>query len=126
MVEQSARLDRLFHALADGTRRRMLHSLRSRARSVGELAAPFAISLAAASKHIKVLEQAGLVERRIQGRTHLCALRADALRDAQAWLQHYKAFWEQRLDALEPALRTEDPTPASPHPRRKPTKAAKP
>ena len=108
MVEyDSPALDSVFQALSDGTRRRMLRSLSAQPRSVGELAAPFRISLAAASKHIKVLERAGLVERRIQGRTHLCQLRAQALVEAERWLQYYQQFWIERLDALDLVLRAE-------------------
>lgn len=108
MVEyDSSQLDSVFQALSDGTRRRMLRSLSTQPRSVGELAAPFRISLAAASKHIKVLERAGLVQRQIHGRTHLCRLRAEALAEAERWLQHYQQFWTERLDALEIALRAE-------------------
>lgn len=108
----SPQLDSVFQALSDGTRRRMLRSLSTQPRSVGELAAPFQISLAAASKHIKVLERAGLVQRRIQGRTHLCQLRAEALAEAEQWLQYYQRFWSERLDALELALRAEPIEPA--------------
>lgn len=108
MAEYSPdRLDALFHALADNTRRRMLRSLGAQPRSVGELAAPFQISLAAASKHIKVLERAGLVTRNVQGRTHMCSLRPEPLAAGQAWLHHYEQFWNQRLDALEAALSAE-------------------
>ena len=115
MVEyESSRLDLVFQALSDGTRRRMLRSLGAQPRSVGELAAPFHISLAAASKHIKVLERAGLVQRRIQGRTHLCQLRAEALAEADHWLQHYQQFWEARLDALETALHAADASQGNP------------
>lgn len=113
MVEHdSPQLDLVFQALSDSTRRRMLRSLGARPRSVGELAAPFQISLAAASKHIKVLERAGLVQRRIQGRTHLCQLRAEALAEADHWLRYYQQFWEQRLDALAVALLEDPDTPA--------------
>lgn len=120
MVEQeSPRLDALFQALSDSTRRRMLRSLGGRPRSVGELAAPFRISLAAASKHIKVLERAGLVTRQIQGRTHLCHLQPQALAEGQAWLQFYEQFWNARLDALEAALASEPDVAASTTPRRK-------
>lgn len=101
-------LDQVFHALSDPTRRAMLADLAQSARSVGELAAPFRISLAAASKHIKTLERAGLVRREIRGRTHLCALDATPLADADAWLQRYAAFWSARLDALEALLAAED------------------
>lgn len=111
MVEyNSPQLDSVFQALSDSTRRRMLRSLSTRPRSVGELAAPFQISLAAASKHIKVLERAGLVQRQIQGRTHLCQLRAEALAEAERWLQYYQQFWTGRLDALEAALNAETTT----------------
>lgn len=113
MVEYSSeQLDAVFHALADGTRRRMLRSLGGHPRSVGELAAPFQISLAAASKHIKVLERAGLVTRTIHGRTHLCRLQPEALAASQQWLRFYEQFWNQSLDALEAALKNE--APASP------------
>lgn len=124
MVEYSpTQLDSLFHALSDHTRRRMLRSLGGQARSVGELAAPFQISLAAASKHIKVLERAGLVTRTVQGRTHLCRLQPEALAAGQDWLRFYERFWNERLDALAEALG--DPPASMPvpsaSPRRKKT-----
>jgi DNA-binding transcriptional ArsR family regulator len=123
MVEYSSeQLDAVFHALADGTRRRMLRSLGGQPRSVGELAAPFQISLAAASKHIKVLERAGLVTRSIQGRTHLCRLQPEALAASQQWLRFYEQFWNQNLDALEIALKNEVPNSFA----ASPTKADKP
>jgi len=113
MVEYSpTQLDAVFHALADSTRRRMLRSLGGHPRSVGELAAPFQISLAAASKHIKVLERAGLVTRTIHGRTHLCRLQPEALAAGQQWLRFYEQFWNQKLDALEASLKSE-PEPAA-------------
>lgn len=113
MVEYSShRLDAVFHALADPTRRAMLRSLSKQPRSVGELAAPFDISLAAASKHIKVLEGAGLLRRKIQGRTHTCRLDARPMHAGMEWMRHYEQFWNQRLDALEAALRAEDRTTA--------------
>jgi len=115
MVEYSpAQLDSLFHALSDHTRRRMLRSLGGQARSVGELAAPFQISLAAASKHIKVLERAGLVTRTVQGRTHLCRLQPEALAAGQEWIRYYEQFWNQRLDALAEALGEPPATPSPP------------
>jgi DNA-binding transcriptional ArsR family regulator len=101
-------LDDVFHALADATRRAMLAELIDGERSVGELAAPFEMSLAAASKHIKTLERAGLVRRDIRGRTHVCALDPAPLADANAWLRRYAAFWNERLDALERALREDE------------------
>ncbi len=109
MVEDSPeRLDVVFHALSDSTRRSMLRSLTRRQHSVGELAAPFDISLAAASKHIKVLERAGLVRRTVRGRTHVCRLDARPLRDGADWMRFYERFWNDSLDALEDALRQED------------------
>jgi DNA-binding transcriptional ArsR family regulator len=105
MIEyQPQPLDRIFQALADPTRRAMLADLSQRERSVGELAAPHRISLAAASKHIKTLERAGLVKRTVTGRTHRCALEAAPLAEADAWLRRYAAFWNARLDTLQALL----------------------
>jgi len=111
MVELSPQLDTVFHALGDPTRRDMLRALAEGERTVGELAEPFAMSLAAASKHVKALEQAGLIRREIRGRTHLCRLNAAPLAAAHGWLAHYQRFWTARLDALEALLRAEDATP---------------
>src|SRR5262245_34508616 len=109
MVElQTARLNGVFHALGDATRRRMLRDLASGERTVGELAEPFAISLAAASKHIKALENAGLIRREVRGRTHLCRLEPGPLESAHEWLGFYERFWNARLDVLEQLLREED------------------
>lgn len=105
---QSERLDAIFHALSDPTRRAMLQSLSGQTRTVGELAAPFAITLAAASKHIKVLERAGLVERQVQGRTHICRLQALPMHAGLEWIRHYERFWMGRLDVLESLLLAED------------------
>jgi DNA-binding transcriptional ArsR family regulator len=99
MVEN--RLDVTFHALADPTRRGMLANLALGEKSIGELAAPFAISFAGVSKHVKVLEDAGLVSRRKVGRTHLCALNAGPLGDADQWLRQWERFWNVRLDRLQ-------------------------
>lgn len=107
MVEQNARLDAVFQALADPTRRAMLRGLASRERTVGELARPFAMTLAAASKHVRVLERAGLVRRSVRGRTHVCRLDPEPLRSAEAWIRFYERFWTGRLDALEAALQPE-------------------
>lgn len=99
MVEQ--RLDATFTALADPTRRGMLADLRLGEKSVGELAAPHAMSFAGAAKHVAILERAGLVERRKAGRQVLCRLRAEPLRDAEAFLRQWEQFWTERLDTLE-------------------------
>ena len=108
MVEQSAHLDAVFHALADPTRRAMLGHLAERELTIGELATPFSMSFAGASKHVRVLESAGLVTRTIRGRTHLCRLEAARLMEANAWLRRYERFWNENLDALESLLRAED------------------
>ena len=106
MVEQLASpLDTVFHALGDATRRHMLHQLAGGDRTVGELAAPFAMSLAAASKHIKALERAGLLRREVKGRTHLCRLEPGPLAGAHEWLNFYEGFWTSRLDVLDGLLR---------------------
>jgi DNA-binding transcriptional ArsR family regulator len=106
MVEYKA-LDTVFHALGDATRRRMLSELAGGERTVGQLAEPFAISLAAASKHIKALENAGLIRREVRGRTHLCRLDPGPLATAHQWLSSYERFWTDRLDVLERLLREE-------------------
>src|SRR3989440_12839861 len=109
MVElQILQLDSVFHARGDATRRQMLRELADGERTVGELAKPFAISLAAASKHIKALENAGLIRREVRGRTHLCRLEPGPLASAHEWLSFYQRFWTDRLDVLEQLLRGED------------------
>jgi DNA-binding transcriptional ArsR family regulator len=109
MVElQTPQLDSIFHALGDATRRRMLRELDSGERTVSQLAEPFAMSLAAASKHIKTLENAGLIRREVRGRTHLCRLNPGPLASAHKWLSFYERFWNDRLDELERLLRMED------------------
>ena len=104
MLDRSPSLDQTFAALADPTRRALLDRLRDGGRTVGELADPFPISLAAVSKHLRVLERAGLVERTVRGRTHHLRLCATPLRDATHYTAGYRAFWEERLDALEAHL----------------------
>ena len=108
MVElDDERLDAVFHALADSTRRTMLQLLAQGECSVGELGAPFRMSFAGASKHVKALERAGLVSRTVQGRAHVCRLEPAALASANAWLRYYEGFWNNHLDALEKELRRE-------------------
>lgn len=101
MVE---RLDATFHALADPTRRGMLATLAQGEKSIGELAQPYAMTLAGASKHVQVLERAGLVTRRRDGRTHRCTLNPAPLAEANQWLQQWADFWNARLDQLETLL----------------------
>ena len=99
MVDQ--RLDATFHALADPTRRGMLASLALGEKSIGELAEPFAMTFAGASKHVKVLEDAGLIARRKEGRTHLISIEAKPLEEAERWLRRWEKFWTASLDRLE-------------------------
>src|SRR5882762_4083789 len=109
MIELETRsLDMVFHALGDATRRRMLRELAGGERTVSQLAEPFAMSLAAASKHIKALENAGLIRREVRGRTHLCRLDPGPLASAHEWLGAYERFWTSRLDVLEQLLHEDD------------------
>ncbi len=103
MVEyaQSQQLDRVFSALADPTRRAILKTLSRHPTTINDIAKPFPISLNAVSKHVMVLERAGLVRREIRGREHHCRLESNSLREASAWMDYYRQFWEQRMDALE-------------------------
>ena len=114
-----SQLDTVFHALGDATRRRMLRELAGGDHTVSELAEPFSMSLAAASKHIRVLESAGLIEREIQGRVHRCRLAAGPQQDAHAWRSAYESFWSARLDALEEMPRKADPSPRRTPPNRR-------
>lgn len=98
MVEY--RLDATFQALADPTRRGMLANLALGEKSIGELAKPFSMSFAGAAKHVKVLEDAGLVARRKVGRSYMCALQAGPLGEADKWLRQWERFWNLRLDRL--------------------------
>ena len=102
-----AQLDAVFHALADQTRRAMLQRLAQSACTVTELARPFAMSLAAASKHLRVLESAGLVRRRVEGRQHFCSLDAATLRTAQDWLRYYEQHWSESFDAMDQLIERE-------------------
>jgi DNA-binding transcriptional ArsR family regulator len=102
-------LDQVYGALADPTRRAILGVLEEGEVNVGDLADRFPISLNGVSKHVKVLERAGLVERTIKGREHLLRLNAEPLREASAWLEHYRSFWETRLGALEEFLLAQRP-----------------
>ena len=110
MVEN--RLDVTFRALADPTRRGMLASLAVGDKSIGELGEPFAMSFAGAAKHVKVLEGAGLIERRKKGRQQICTLKAEPLAEAELWLRQWEKFWSARLDRLQALVQN--------HPKEKP------
>ncbi len=102
MVEHGSQvLDRTFGALADPTRRRILAQLAKGEECVTNLARPHAMSLAAVSKHLLVLEKAGLVRRRREGRVHSLALEAKPMQEAREWLDRYRKFWEANLDQFE-------------------------
>jgi DNA-binding transcriptional ArsR family regulator len=97
-------LDQVYGAIADPTRRAILGILAEGEINVGSLAERFPISLNGVSKHVKVLERAGLVERTVQGREHRLRLNAEPLQEASMWLEHYRRFWDTRLGALEAFL----------------------
>jgi DNA-binding transcriptional ArsR family regulator len=94
-------LDQVFAALSDATRRAMLTRLRRRTLSVTELAEPFAMSLPAILKHLRVLERAGLIESRKDGRVHRSAIRPGALKEAASWISRHRAFWENQFDSRD-------------------------
>jgi DNA-binding transcriptional ArsR family regulator len=112
MVEN--RLDTTFQALADPTRRGMLANLALGEKSIGELGEPFHMTFAGASKHVKVLENAGLIRRRKEGRKQICSLEARPLEEAERWLRQWEKFWTVRLDRLE-ALIEQDKQKENPH-----------
>ena len=101
------RLDAVFHALGDRTRRALLARLAKRSAMITELAKPFAMSLPAVSRHIRVLEGAGLVTRSVDGRMHQCSLNTTPLTTIEVWLRHYRPFWEGTLDALAQYVETD-------------------
>jgi DNA-binding transcriptional ArsR family regulator len=100
MVDEAGMND-VFHALAHDARRTMLTRLSSGDLTIGQLCEPFSMSLEAGSKHVRVLERAGLVRRTVEGRRHVCRLEPRPLASAAAWLRFYERFWADRLDALE-------------------------
>ncbi|WP_433965718.1 ArsR/SmtB family transcription factor [Tunturiibacter gelidiferens] len=96
----------MFHALSDATRRAILRDVSREAKTVGEIAGPYSMSLAAVSKHLQVLERAELVRREKKGNYRIVRLNADTLRAAQEWLAYYETFWTGQLDALQNYLET--------------------
>jgi DNA-binding transcriptional ArsR family regulator len=123
---RSRDLDATFSALADPTRRAILARLARGDAIVGDLARPFSISLPAISRHLRVLERARLIERRVNAQWRICRLRPQPLRTAASWIEEYRRFWEQRLDDLAALLETppeparEQKPPTDPQPKRKP------
>jgi len=108
VIRDTASLDSVFHALSDPTRRAMLQNLAMGPHTIGELAAPFNMSFAGASKHVKVLESAGLIRRTVVGRTHVCQLDAARLAAASEWLRFYERLWTEQFDALDAMFAAED------------------
>ena len=114
MVEHNhTRLDLVFRALGDQTRRAMLERLAKGEHTVGELALPYRMSLAAASKHIQTLERAGLVKRTVRGRIHYCRIDPRPLARADDWLRGYERLWDTRIERLVELLRHPDNDPSN-------------
>ena len=107
MQEANSNLDQVFFALSDRTRRAILSRLAEGSTTIGELAKPFEMSSPAISKHMKILENAGLIKRRIKGRQHHCNLTTGALKTAEDWINFHREFWEGRLDTLDDLLRNQ-------------------
>jgi DNA-binding transcriptional ArsR family regulator len=116
---RSRDLDATFAALADPTRRAILARLARGDAVVGDLARPFAISLPAVSRHLRVLERARLIERRVDAQWRVCRLRPQPLRTAASWIDEYRRFWEQRLDDLAALLEAPSQPERQPNPQPK-------
>jgi DNA-binding transcriptional ArsR family regulator len=104
VVDHSPRLDLVFHALAHPARRAIIRQLSGGERNLSELASPLQMTFPAATKHVRVLEGANLVRRRVVGREHLCRLRAAPLKEAMLWTEQFRQNWETRFEALDSLL----------------------
>lgn len=104
MVSHSAQLDSVFHALAHPARRSIIQQLRSGEKNLSELAAPLKMSFPAVSKHVRVLEAARLVARRVSGRSHICHLRVEPMKDVAEYTEQFRQLWEMRFESLEDLL----------------------
>ena len=104
VLDRSPTLDRVFHALAHPARRAILRRLSDSEQNLSELAAPLKMSFPAASKHVRVLEKARLVKRRVEGRSHMCRLEAAPLKQVAEWTEGYRRAWEKRFEALDELL----------------------
>jgi DNA-binding transcriptional ArsR family regulator len=108
MVKSEAyKLDRIFHALSDSTRRAILHDVSKKEKTVSQIAKPHKMSLAAISKHLKVLEEAELIARKKEGSFQLVIMNAESLKTAEEWISKYQEFWGSRLEALKNFLEEE-------------------
>jgi DNA-binding transcriptional ArsR family regulator len=126
-VADAAVLDQVFWALSDATRRSVVEQLTAGATSVSELAHPHAMSLPGFMKHLRVLEQAGLLVRAKEGRTVRCELAPRALEEAAMWLAHYEKFWNAQLDALGRYLYHQEEVQAwTPKPSNRPASSGSP
>jgi DNA-binding transcriptional ArsR family regulator len=105
-----SRLDQIFSALSDPTRRRIVERLARKRLTVGEIASEFPMSQPAISKHVRILEESGLLQREIVGRTHYCTLSPEAMDSASRWIERQRRFWNETLDRLERMLSSESPT----------------
>jgi DNA-binding transcriptional ArsR family regulator len=101
VLDRSPRLDRVYHALAHPARRAIIRQLSGGERNLSELASPLRMTFPAATKHVRVLERAMLVRRRVVGREHLCRLSAAPLEDAMLWTEQFRQYWEARFDELD-------------------------
>jgi DNA-binding transcriptional ArsR family regulator len=108
MMQSYPQLDQVFFALSDSTRRAILARLTEGSTTIGELAKPFNISKPAVTKHMKILERAGLIDRNVQGRQHTCTLSTAGLKTAEDWINFHRKFWESRFDALENLLKQQE------------------
>jgi DNA-binding transcriptional ArsR family regulator len=104
VLDRSPRLDLVFHALAHPARRAIIRQLSSGERNLSELAAPLKMTFPAATKHVRVLEQARLIRRRVEGRQHFCRLEAAPLKEATLWTESFRQHWEARFEALDSLL----------------------
>ena len=104
-LTKSPQLDRVFHALADATRRSILRGIAGKEKTVSEIAQPYEMSLAAVSKHLKVLEGADLIVRERRGSFQFVRTNAQPMQQAQKWLSYYEQFWNERLDRLQAAFK---------------------
>ena len=104
VLDRSPRLDLVFHALAHPARRAIIRQLSSGERNLSELASPLRMTFPAATKHVRVLERAKLVRRRVVGREHLCRLHAAPLKEATLWTEQFRRYWEARFQALDSLL----------------------
>lgn len=118
VLQDSPALDRVFHALSNPTRRRMLRSLAAGRRNIGDLAEPFRMSFAGAAKHVRVLEEAGLVRRKVLGREHVLTLDPKQLANADEWLRYYERLWNAQFETLDAVFKAENENKTKPKKKR--------